>query len=62
VKVGGMVSLNSHDTNIVIYSEDTSIAVAEGLLVKGVSPGTVYVVSVDKDWHHTTAAYLIIVE
>lgn len=62
VKVGGMVSLNPHDTNIVIYSEDTSIAVAEGLLVKGVSPGTVYVVSVDKDWHHTTAAYLIIVE
>ena len=60
VKVGEHISLSTAWNNYVLYSEDTSIAIPEGTLIKGVSPGETYVVmAVSKDM---TQVYYIIVE
>ncbi len=44
IKVGEYTSLSTVWNDAVIYSEDTRIAIGEGTLVKGVSPGTTYVI------------------
>lgn len=48
-------------SNIVIYSQDTSIAIGEGSVVKGVSPGETYII-VETEGGRGTAAYRVIVE
>ncbi len=62
VKEGSLVSLPCSLAwkNIKIYSEDTTIAVGEGTLVKGVSKGTTYIIAQSKTG--TTTSYCIIVE
>lgn len=60
VKVGEYTSLVGVWDDYVIYSEDTRIALPEGNLIKGVAPGSTYVVqAVSK---HVSQVYLIIVE
>ena len=60
VKVGEYVSLSTAWTDYVLYSENTNIALPEGNLIKGVSPGSTYVViAVNKD---VNSVYQIIVE
>jgi len=60
VKVGEYVSLPSAWDNYVLYSENTLVALPEGNLVKGISPGSTYVIkAASKNVHNV---YLIIVE
>lgn len=60
VKVGEYTSLPSAWDDYVIYSEDTRIALPEGNLVKGVAPGTTYIVKAASK--NVLQVYLIIVE
>jgi hypothetical protein len=60
VKVGAYISLPSAWDNYVIYSENTNIALPEGNLVKGISPGSTYVVKAAAK--NVCTVYLIIVE
>ena len=60
VKVGEYISLPSSWDNYVLYSENTGIALPEDNLVKGVSPGSTYVVKAASK--SVCTVYLIIVE
>ncbi len=60
VKVGEYISLSTVWTDAVVYSQDASIAVGEGSLVKGVSPGTTYVIIAPSK--NVSSTYYIIVE
>lgn len=60
VKVGEYTSLPSAWDDYVIYSEDTRIALPEGNLIKGVAPGTTYIVKAASK--NVLQVYLIIVE
>lgn len=60
IKVGEKVSLSTVWNDAVVYSENTEIAVGEGTLVKGVSPGTTYVIIATSK--NVSTAYCIIVE
>ena len=60
VKVGEYTSLPSAWDDYVLYSEDTHIALPEGNLIKGVAPGTTYIVKAASK--NVLQVYLIIVE
>lgn len=60
VKVGEYTSLPSAWDDYVLYSEDTRIALPEGNLIKGVAPGSTYVVKAASK--NVLQVYLIIVE
>ena len=60
VKVGEYTSLPSAWDDYVLYSEDTHIALPEGNLIKGVAPGSTYVVKAASK--NVSQVYLIIVE
>ena len=62
VKVGEYVTPPPANiwTGIKIYSQNTNVAVGEGVLVKGVSPGTTYIIVEEK--LGLTSAFRVIVE
>ncbi len=62
VPLGGYASVNTAWPDIVIYSQDTGIAVGEGLLIKGVSKGTTYIVVTPEGANKVGSAYYVIVE
>ena len=62
VAVGGYVTppLAMTWENATIYSENTAVAIGEGMLVKGVSPGTTYLLIESE--YGTTLVYRVIVQ
>lgn len=61
VKVGEMATLTPSWPDAVVYSEDSTIAIGEGALVKGVSVGETYVV-ISPTENMGVAYYIIVTE